>query len=119
MQSKVLNQAGTEWVGGAQTPFFSVGANGAMTLLGLPVVPTEKLPTLGQQGDIVLADLSQYVIGLRADIRVDASNGPGFSTDSTYVRCIVRVNGCGSWNAPLTPKTGDTLSWVVALAIRS
>jgi len=118
MQHKVLNQAGTEWVGGSQTGYFNVGANGAMTLLGLPVIPTEKLPTLGDQGDIALVDLSQYAIGLRQSITIEASRHAGWSTDSTFYRAILRVAGCGTWNAPLTPKVGDTLSWVVVLAAR-
>ncbi len=118
MQSKVLNQAGAEWVGGSLAPFFTVGANGQMRLLNLPVIPTEKLPTLGDKGDLVLADLSQFIISLRQDVQLEASRHAGWSTDSTYYRCIVRCNGMGSWKSPLTPKTGDTLSWVVTLDAR-
>ena len=80
---------------------------------------TEKVPTLGTKGDVILADLSQYAIGLRADIVVEASRHAGWSTDSTYYRAIVRANGAGTWKSVLTPKAGDTRSWVVVTETRS
>jgi HK97 family phage major capsid protein len=39
--------------------------NGQYYLLTRPVVFTEKLPAAGTKGDILLADFSQYAIGLR------------------------------------------------------
>src|SRR5689334_25375106 len=38
-------------------------------LLGLPVVFTEKMETLGTVGDIALVDLSYYLIGDRSEER--------------------------------------------------
>jgi HK97 family phage major capsid protein len=115
---KVKNVAGTENVGGSVVPYFTVGANGQMQLLGLPIVVTEKVPALGTKGDVILADLTQYAIGLRQDILVEASRHAGWSTDSTFYRAIVRVNGLGTWNKVLTPKAGSTRSWVVCCDTR-
>lgn len=93
-------------------------ASGTFSIMGRPVLFTEKLPALGDAGDIVLVDRSQYAIGLRKDMSLDKSNAPGWHEDKSSYRAIVRVDGMGTWNAPVTPKHGDTLSWCVTLAAR-
>lgn len=92
--------------------------SGSFSLLGRPVVFTEKVPPLGSQGDVTLCDLSMYVIGLRRDIALDRSNAPGFSTDTTHLRALVRVDGQPIMDKAFTPKSGPTLSWAVTLAVR-
>jgi HK97 family phage major capsid protein len=47
-------------------------------LLGLPVQITEKLPTLGTKGDLMLIDPSLYVIGDRQMLEVAASEHVNF-----------------------------------------
>ena len=42
-----------------------VQSNGQFSLLGKPMLFTEKVPALGTLGDLLLCDLSQYTIGLR------------------------------------------------------
>jgi len=115
----VTNVAGTENVGGTWIPALRDDGSGAFTLLGVPVVFTEKLPVVGDLGDIVLADLSQYAIGLRAEMSIQKSMHVGFDSDESYYRLIVRADGMGRWSKPVTPKAGDTLSWCVALAARA
>jgi len=51
--------------------------NGRYYLLGKELVFTEKLPTLGSEGDILLADFSKYAIGMRQEVVLDKSNAPG------------------------------------------
>jgi HK97 family phage major capsid protein/HK97 family phage prohead protease len=94
-------------------------SDGKFFLLGLPCIFTEHCKSVGTAGDIALVDWSQYVIGLRKDVSLDKSNVPGWLTDATDYRTIVRVDGMGSWSAPITPLNGDTLSWAVTLAERS
>jgi len=89
------------------------------TLLGRPLMFTEKLPSLGNQGDILLADFTQYAVGLRQELLIDKSNAPGWLQDLTDYRVIARVDGQGTWSEPVTPKNGNTLSWCVTLAERS
>jgi len=91
---------------------------GKFTLLGKEVLFTEKCPALGAKGDLILADLSQYAIGMRKEIALDRSNVPGWMEDMTDYRVIVRVDGQGTWDKPITPKNGATLSWAVALEAR-
>lgn len=117
MQITVMNVAGTDNVGGSAVPVFSTNG-GDFRLLSRPVLFTEKLPALSSQGDIVLADFSQYAIGLRKAVTLERSLYAGWSTDESGYRAIVRLDGMGRWRAAFTPKNGSTLSWCVALGAR-
>ena len=90
-----------------------------MQMLGIDVVQTEKTASLGSQGDILLADFSQYIVGLQKEITLDRSAHVGFTSDLMTWRAIVRADGAGGWTAAYTPKTGSTLSWAVTLAERT
>ncbi len=103
--------------GGSHIPVLKEG-NGQFTLLTRPVIFTEKLPGLGNRGDILLADFSQYAVGLRADIVLEKSQHLGFARDTTYYRCKLRADGQPVWATPYTPKNGDTLSPFVTLGPR-
>lgn len=115
----VENQAGTENVGGTWIPAMRDDGKGGFTILGIPVIFTEKLPTLGDAGDILLADFSKYIVGLRREMSLAKSGHVGFQTDETGYRGILRADGQGAWSKPVTPKTGETLSWCVTLAERA
>jgi HK97 family phage major capsid protein len=93
-------------------------SDGNFTLLGLPLLFTEKLPVIGSQGDIVLAQWQNYVLGLRKDLVLETSNAPGWGRDVMSYRVILRADGMGKWNKPITPKAGSTRSWCIALAAR-
>lgn len=92
---------------------------GSFTIFGRPVVFSEKMPTLGDANDIVFADLSQYLVGLRGDIQVAKSPDVYFTSDKLAYRLIVRVDGHSAWDEALTPKEGSTLSPIVGLAART
>jgi len=97
------------------------GISGAPTntLMGRPIVFTEKCPTLGDQGDIILVAPSQYAIGLRREASLQRSIHEGWLTDETDWRLIIRVTGMPLWSDVVTPRTGSTLSWCVTLADRA
>lgn len=118
MVQLVKNVAGSENVGGTWIPVLRDDGSGGFTLLGIPVKFTEKTPTLGDKGDIMLCDFSQYIIGLRSEMTLDKSGHVGFTTDETYYRAIIRADGMGRWSGPMTPKNGATLSWAVTLEAR-
>lgn len=91
-----------------------------MRILGRPVLFTEKMPTLGDAGDIVLADMSHYLIGDRQTIQADTSPHFRFQTDMTSLRFIERVDGRPWLQSAITPQTGsNTLSPFVQLAARA
>ena len=102
---------------GAAIPVMS-NANGQFTIMTRPVVFTEKLPALGDKGDILLCDFTQYVVGLRSEIVVEKSNMPGFTRDTQYYRAKVRADGMPLWSDAYTPKYGPTLSPFVTLQAR-
>ena len=87
-----------------------------VSLLFVPV--TEKCPALGTKGDLILCDLTQYAVGIRKEIALDRSIAPGWLEDLTDFRAIVRADGQGLWNKPITPKNGNPLSWCITLAAR-
>jgi len=94
--------------------------NGSFNIFGRPVIISEKCQQLGTTGDVILADWSQYAIGMRREISLDSSIHRYWSTDAVALRCIMRVDGQGTWGSAVTPKNGtDTLSWCVALQTRS
>lgn len=106
-------------MGGSTYPVLSE-ASGVWKILTRPVVFTEKTEKLGDLGDILLADLSQYVVGLRSEMRFDSSIHVHFSTDELLARLIERHDGQPLWDAPLTLEDGtNTVSPFVTLAERA
>lgn len=89
-------------------------------LLGRPVVPVEFCSTVGTAGDIVLADLSQYIAIDKGGIDEASSMHVQFLTDQMAFRWTYRVDGQPGWSSALTPANGtNTLSPFVELATRS
>jgi HK97 family phage major capsid protein len=107
----------TVGVGGSLVPVMSQ-SNGEFTILTRPVIFSEKMATLGDVGDILLADFSQYAVGLRKEVSIDKSQHVGFSSDVSTYRGIVRCDGMPLWASVYTPYTGATLSPFVTLAAR-
>lgn len=90
-----------------------------MTILGRPVIFTEKAPRLGQQGDIAFVDLGMYLVGDRQVMSAMSSPHFKFGNDVTAYRIIERVDGRPWLQSAITPKnSGSTLSAFVQLAAR-
>lgn len=110
-------------VGGA-TVYMPPGGLSAQpygTLFGRPVIPVEQCSTLGTVGDIVLADLSQYVLIDKGGIQSASSIHVRFANDESVFRFVYRVDGQPIWHSKLTPFKGssNTVSPFVTLATRS
>ena len=84
------------------------GLSGApyATLMGRPVIPTEFNATLGEQGDILLANLGDYVTVSKGGVSQTASIHVEFLTDQLAVRFIMRVDGAPWADSPITPYKG-------------
>lgn len=78
------------------------------TLLGYPVIWTEKAPILGSRGDISLVDLSYYLIGDRQATTVESTKFEKWEYDLTSWRAVHRVDGKPWLSAPLTYQDGTT-----------
>ncbi len=84
-------------------------------LLGRPIIFTEKCSALGTAGDILLADLSYYLIGDRQRITVASSKHVRFLSDETAWRFVKRVDGQPWVDSAFTPANGSSLSPFVTL----
>ena len=79
---------------------------GAWTILGRPVIISEKLQALGTAGDILFADFRYYLIGDRQSITIDSSTHVAFTTDETCWRFVLRVAGQCWPQAVITSRRG-------------
>jgi len=96
------------------------GVDGLMRIKGRPVIATEFNPTLGSVGDIVLADMSEYLFWEKGGVQSASSIHVQFTTDETVFRFIYRCDGQTALASALTPYKGtDTQSPFVGIAVRS
>lgn len=90
------------------------------TILGRPVIISEKVSTLGDAGDINFVDLGFYLIGDRQAMSATSSGEYKFGNDLTAYRIIERVDGRPWLQSAITPKNnGSTLSPFVKVAERA
>lgn len=106
---------------GGSAIWLNSGAQGPpMTILGRPVIFTEKAETVGTAGDINFVDLGYYLIGDRQAMSAETSPHYKFANDQTAFRIIERVDGRPWINSAITPRKGsNTLSPFVKVATRS
>ena len=93
------------------------------TLLGLPVYFSEHCATLGDQGDVLLGQWSQYLIGQKSGADVpdySSSIHLKFDYGETAFRFTFRLDGQPWWKSALTlHKSSSTLSPFVVLDARA
>lgn len=91
------------------------------TLFGLPVIPIEQASSIGDVGDVILADMSQYLLVDKGGMQAASSIHVRFLNDESTFRFVYRVAGEPTWSAPKTPFLGGanfTTSPFVTLAAR-
>lgn len=119
MAYTVKNVAGTENVGGTAAQAITAGPDGSLRIFGRPAVVTEACSAVGDVGDVILADLSRYVVGLRADATIARDQSRYFDSDETAFRLIIRVDGQPADAAATKLRDGtNTVSPFVTLAAR-
>ena len=110
-------------VGTAGIPpnFVTYGPDGVMRIKGAPVVVNEFSSGLGDVGDIVLADWSQYKLASVGGLQTAQSMHLAFLTDQMAYRVTRRVDGLPTWQSALTPYKGtsNTMSPFITLAERA
>jgi HK97 family phage major capsid protein len=93
------------------------------SLLGKPVIEIEQCSTLGTVGDVILADMTQYLLIDKGGIEGASSIHLKFNYDETVFRFVYRVDGQPTWAAAVTPfkdaATTRTISPFVTLATRA
>ena len=108
--------------GGAPVYLPANGASGMpyQTLMGRPIIFVEQAQTVGDVGDLVLADLSQYYLAEKGGTQFAMSIHVEFIDDETVLRWVYRADGMPIWSTALTPANGsNTQSPFVALAERA
>lgn len=105
--------------GGAPVPYFQTGADGQGTLDGRPIFFSEFAKTLGTVGDLILVVPSEYLEGMYQSPQYAESIHVRFVSGERAFRFFRRTDGRPWWTSALTPKNGDTLSPIVALATRA
>lgn len=99
--------------------FVSYGPTGILSIKGRPVYVTEFNSAIGDLGDIVLADMSEYLFWEKGGIESAVSIHVLFIYDETVFRFVYRCDGQPARAAALTPYKGSaTQSPFVTLAAR-
>lgn len=103
------------WIGGGNFP--SGSDRPPMTMLGSPLIVSEKAKQLGTPGDINFVDFGFYLLGDRQAMSARQSEDFRFDTDVTAFRVIERLDGRPWLENAITPQNGgDTLSPFVTAA---
>lgn len=89
-----------------------------LSILGRPVIVSEKARAAGTEGDINFVDFGFYLIGDRQAMSARQSEDFRFSSDVTAFRVIERLDGRPWLDDAITPQNGsaNTLSPFVNLA---
>ena len=93
-----------------------------MTILGRPLILSEKMETLGDAGDIAYVDLGYYLIGDRMAMTMASSEHAKFTSDQTVIKTTMRVDGAPAVKSSIIPNkggSGSALSPFVRLADRA
>lgn len=115
LYTAVKNVAGSENVGGFASKVFEDGK-----IKGRPAVPCEYCATIGDAGDIVLAGLKGYAVGIKGGVKSAMSIHLKFDYNETAFRFIYEVDGQPWLASAITPYKGsNTLSTFVKLAARA
>ena len=112
----------TAWGFPVYTPAGGLSVGPYATLMGRPVIPTQACETLGDLGDIVLADMSMYLALIKSGVnpRVETSMHLWFDQDLMAFKFVLRIGGIPWWGSSISPRDGsNTLSCFVALEARA
>jgi len=99
-----------EGLGGSAVFLPPNGAAGRpyMTLLGKPIIPIEQCQAPGTAGDIILADLNEYLLFTKGGIEASASIHVRFIYDEMTLKWVYRLDGAPLRNKTLTPFKGGS-----------
>ena len=105
--------------GGAPVALVDIRSGPLLTMLGRPIIETEKVPALGAAGDIGFFDFMYYLIGDRPGSALESSPHAQFMNDITEMKLTARNDGRPWIQAAFQPTNGDTLSPFVILGARA
>jgi len=100
----VASGSNAVWMGGGN--YTTGSAAPPMTMLGRPIVVSEKARTVGHAGDINFVDFGFYLLGDRQAMSARQSEDFRFNTDVTAFRVIERLDGRPWLTSAVTPMNG-------------
>lgn len=90
------------------------------SLNGFPCITIEQASALGDKGDVILADLGQYITANKGDINEAMSIHVNFIYDQETFRFIYYFDGQPRWASAVTPYKGSaTVGPFIAIADRA
>ncbi|MBA7565743.1 phage major capsid protein [Candidatus Atribacteria bacterium 1244-E10-H5-B2] len=92
---------------GVHIPVFKE-ETGKYYMLGKECLFSEHASLLGEEGNLMLVDLSQYALAIKAGIRIESSIHDKFTTDMSTFRAVIRFDGTPLINSALTLADGST-----------
>jgi HK97 family phage major capsid protein len=114
MTMSILGDAGdggtatTSWGRHIFMPAGGVSGAPYATLFGRPVISTQHCGTVGDQGDVVLADMSQYVTATKSGgVESSSSIHLWFDQDTVAFKFRLRIDGQPWRNTKITPRVGS------------
>jgi len=96
--------------GGGSVMVVNAATDIPQRIFGAPIIWSPHCQTLGTQGDIILADFSQYITLTKAgagEMETATSIHIKFVEDETAFRFVVRFDGQPWWASAITPKHGN------------
>ena len=100
-----------------ESRYVTYGVDGVMRMKGRPVYVTEFNPALGAVGDILLADMSDYLMWEKGGVRSSVNPWIQWLTSEQAFKFTMRLDGTTAHYLPITPFKGSlTQSPYIALA---
>lgn len=87
--------------------FITYGPDGSISIFGKPVIDVEYAATIGDLGDIVLADLSKYRLIRKGGVEQASSMHVRFTQGEQAFRATYRVDGQAVPRSAVTPFKGS------------
>jgi HK97 family phage major capsid protein/HK97 family phage prohead protease len=110
MNDEVEEQLYQMEAGSGGGPVFVANHEGRPHLLGLPIYYMEQCSKLGDLGDVILADMNEYLLCDRGDLKESLSGHLYFTSSESALKLVYRCDGQPALSAPITPAnaTGTT-----------
>lgn len=103
---QLLNLSGPS--GNASYLWLSAVDGQPSTLMGMPIIFTEKVGVLGALGDIGLYDFGFYLVGIREDLIFDETDQQKWLQNGTSFKATMRHDAQAWLDLPFTYKDGST-----------
>lgn len=106
--------------GALEPRFVNYGPDGILRIKGRPAIELEQCAALGDDGDIVLVNLGEYVVIRKGALEEALSDHVRFIYGERTFRWTQRINGRSPWRSAVTPFKGTaTQSPFVTLSARA